>query len=157
MKPNLALIATGMLLLSTACSSEPSGSSSAAAASAADTTSVATSPGATNQAAEPPRGEDADRYCTITKRLEAAGEEAFAGLGREASAADYKAAERAFVLNNARLLDQLVAAAPGTLTPHVETLLAAMRQRGGLPAKHVEQRDATKAEKQVLAFEKKHC
>ncbi len=157
MKPNRLLIATIALLLSAACSNDSAGSINGAAKGTADTTSGSASSGASKATESPADRADAERFCTITTRLEAAGQEAFAGLGRNASPAEYKAAERAFVLDNAAMLDQLVVAAPATLAPHVETMLTAMRQRGGLADGHVEQQEAANAEKHILAFEKSHC
>ena len=61
------------------------------------------------------------------------------------------------MLENDAMLDELIAAAPGPLSPHVETMLTAMRERGGLTDARVKRQDAAAAEKQVLAFEKKHC
>jgi len=150
MRAKRLLIVAGALLLSTACTDD----SSRPAASAERTTSVPTTAGTTEPASE--QG-DADRYCRITQRLEAAGNKAFADLGRDSSPADYKAAERTFVLENDAMLDELIAAAPGPLSPHVETMLTAMRERGGLTDARVKRQDAAAAEKQVLAFEKKHC
>lgn len=100
---------------------------------------------------------DAAAYCELTRRLEAAGEKAFADLGRNATPAQYQAVERGFVLDNQDLLDGLVDAAPGHLGDEVDTLLSAMRQRGGLEHSGVSQREASTAEKRILAFEKRQC
>lgn len=100
---------------------------------------------------------DAEPYCELTRRLEAAGAKAFADLGRNATPAQYRAAERSFVLDNQDLLDGLAGAAPAYLAEEIETLLAAMRQRGGLEDSGVSQREATDAEKRILSFEKRQC
>lgn len=96
-------------------------------------------------------------YCELTRRLEAAGQEAFADLDRRATAAQYRAAERSFILANRSLLGDLGPSAPARLADEVETFLAAMRQRGGLEDSDVSQRAATAAERRILAFEKRHC
>jgi hypothetical protein len=100
---------------------------------------------------------DAQPYCKLTRRLEAAGEDAFSGLGRDATAAQYEAAERNFVLDNQDLLGGLVDAAPAHLTDEIETFLSAMRQRGGLVEHRVSQSAAAAAEKGILSFERRHC
>ena len=150
MRPKRLLVVAGALLLSAACANDTSSSTT----SAEGTTSVSTTAESTARASQPG---DPDRYCRVTQRLEAAGKRAFGDVGRDASPADYEAAERAFVLDNAALLDELIGAAPATLTPHVDTMLTAMRQRGGLVDGRVKQQDAAAAETQLLAFEKKHC
>lgn len=100
---------------------------------------------------------DAEPYCDLIQQLEAAGEKAFAKLGQKATPAQYRAAERNFVLGSQDLLGGLVGAAPSHLTDELDTFLAAMRQRGGLEDSGVSQREATAAEKRILAFEKRHC
>ncbi len=154
MRVKSLLIVAGALLLSTACSDDPSGNAAVERNTAVER-STSVEPVETTDPV--PQLGNPDRYCRITQRLGAAGEKAFGGLGRDASPADYEAAERAFVLNNAALLDALISAAPATLTPHVDTMLNSMRERGGLPVAHVPNDDAANAEKHVHAFERKHC
>lgn len=148
MRPSRLVLIPALLLSVTACADDSSSSGDGAQDSSSSP------PGAA-----PPTSDayDPQPYCDATRRLEAAGEKAFSGLGRDASPADYQAAERSFVLDNAELLDELVAAAPPDLTADVETLLTAMRQRGGLEDGGVTQREASQAEKRILAFEKRHC
>ena len=149
MRSTRILLVPVVLALATACADDSSSSRSTATGNqspaAAETTAV------TSETYDP------QPYCRTTRRLEKAGEQAFAGLGRNATPADYEAAERSFILDNADLLDELVATAPADLTDDVETFLAAMRQRGGLEDGGVTQREATKAEKNVLAFEEQRC
>lgn len=139
------LLIPAVLTLATACSDDPSGS---------DDKADDTKAGATSAPAEE---YDPQAYCDITRQLEDAGEEAFADLDRDSTDAEYEAAERSFVVDNEVLLDELVAAAPSELTDEVETLLTAMRQRGGLEDSGVTQREASQAEEQILAWEKKNC
>lgn len=143
------LLIPAVLLSVNACAEDPPASGDGAADAPSSPTAEAAPP--TQDAYDP------KPYCRITQRLETAGEKAFGDLGRDATAADFKAAERSFVLDNAELLDELIAAAPSDLTDDVETFVTAMRQRGGLEDGGVTQRDASQAEKRILAFEKRHC
>lgn len=149
MRPTRILLVPVVLALATACAVDSSSSGSTATGNR--------SPAAAEATASTSEEYDPQPYCQTTRRLEKAGEQAFAGLGRNATAADYQAAERSFILDNADLLDELVATAPADLTDDVETFLAAMRQRGGLEDSGVTQRVATKAENKILAFEEQHC
>ncbi len=142
------LLIPSVLLLATACADD-----SSSAESIADRTQSSAPAEATAPTSEP---YDPQPYCETTRRLEKAGERAFVHLERDATHAQYKAAERSFILDNADLLDELVAAAPPDLTEDVETFLAAMRQRGGLEDVGVTQREASIAEERILAFEKEH-
>lgn len=100
----------------------------------------------------------ADRYCALTRELEAAGEEHFASLGRDATPEQYETAEREFVKGQAARMDELEAAAPPEIAGDVRVLLAAQRERGGLPVDEpVGQKAATAAEERVLAYEREHC
>lgn len=122
----------------------------------ADTPEASTArPAAATQAA--PEG-DPDRYCRLVEQLEGRGQKAFAGLGRDAAPADYRRAERRFVLANSGLLDGLGPALPEHLRDEVRTFVTGMRQRGGLePAGTVTQRDASHAERALLAYERGAC
>lgn len=101
---------------------------------------------------------DVERYCALTKELDAAGEEIFAPLGEDASPEDYEAAERRFVERHTRELDELRQVAPASLRPDVQTLLAGIRQRAGLePDMQVSEREASAAEERVRAFESREC
>ena len=100
----------------------------------------------------------ADRYCALTRELESAGEKHFARLGRAASPKQYEAAEREFVESQATTIAELSAATPPEIANDVRTLLAAQRERGGLPVgEPVGQKAARAAEKRVLKFEREHC
>ncbi len=149
MRPTRILLVPVVLALATACADDSSSSRGTATANQ--------SPAAAEATALTPEEYDPQPYCQATRRLEKAGEQAFAGLGRNATPADYEAAERSFILDNADLLEELVATAPADLTDDVETFLAAMRQRGGLEDSGVTQRQATKAENELLAFEEQRC
>jgi hypothetical protein len=149
MRPTRVLLAPVVLALAAGCADDSSSSGSTARGNQSPAAAEATA--ATSEQYDP------QPYCQTTRRLEKAGEQAFAGLGRNATTADYEAAERRFVLDNADLLDELVATAPPALIDDVETFLAAMRQRGGLEDSGVTQREATKAENKILAFEEQHC
>ncbi len=138
-----------VLLLATACANDSSTSSSTDKPAQSATTSSAPAPA--------PAPYDPQPYCEITQQLEKAGERAFSGLDRNATSMDYEAAERAFVLDNADLLDELVAMAPPELTDEITTFLTAMRQRAGLEGSGVTARAATEAEEKLLEFEKQHC
>jgi hypothetical protein len=102
---------------------------------------------------------DVQRYCTLTKELDAAGEKFFSGLEREdASAEEFEAAERRFVERHSGDLDELRRAAPARLKPDVDKLVAGMRRRAGLkPTIEVSERDASAAEGRIQAFERRGC
>ena len=100
---------------------------------------------------------DGARYCALVVELEAAGEEHFASLGRDAGPEEYEAAERAFVEDNAALLDELQAAAPAEIGDDVRVLLAAQRGRAGLDAQAPAQKQATAAERRIKRYEKANC
>lgn len=149
MRPTRILLVPVVLALATACADDSSSSRSTATGNQSPAAATATAP--TSETYDP------QPYCQTTRLLEKAGEQAFADLGRNATPAAYEAAERSFVLDNADLLDELVATAPADLTDDVETFLAAMRQRGGLEDSGVTQRKSTQAENTMLAFEEQHC
>ena len=149
MKLAQLLVITSVVVLATACADDSSSD---------DDITRSTRPTPTVADAAPTQERyDPEPYCDSTRRLEKAGEKAFGSLGHNATHAEYEAAERRFVLDNADLLDALVAAAPPHLTDDVTTLLAAMRQRGGLEARAVTQREATRAEHKILTFERQNC
>ena len=101
---------------------------------------------------------DVERYCTLTKELDAAGEEIFSELGEDASPQQFQAAERRFVERHSGDLDELRLAAPAALRPDVEKLIAGIRQRAGLePATEVGEREASAAEERIQAFEEREC
>lgn len=101
---------------------------------------------------------DAERYCALTRQLDAAGETFFAELGQDASPAEYAAAERRFIVRHAGKLAELERAAPPQIKADVATQLAAMRQRGGLTTPtEVTQSEASAAEKRTRAFEQRSC
>lgn len=143
------LLVPAVLLIATACADNSSSSS--------DKADDTKSPAAGATTAPTSEQYDPQPYCDITRQLEKAGEKAFSTLDRDSTNAEYEAAERNFIVDNEDLLDELVSAAPAHLTDEVETFLAAMRQRGGLGDSGVTKREASSAEKNVVAWEKKNC
>ncbi len=101
---------------------------------------------------------DVDRYCALTRRLDAEGEKFFAGLGEDARPEQYEAAERRFVEAHTGDLDELARVAPRAIEADVQKLFAGMRQRAGLkPAIAVSEAQASAAEERIRAFEKRSC
>ena len=101
---------------------------------------------------------DPDRYCALTRELDAEGEQFFAGLGEDATPEEYEAAERRFITRFAGKLEELEQAAPQELERDVGTLLAGQRQRAGLPtATKVEESEGAAAETRIRAWEKRNC
>jgi len=101
---------------------------------------------------------DPARYCALTRQLEAQGHKAFAGLGHDATAAEYRQAERRFLTDNAAALRQLESSLPESLRDEMRTFLAGMRERAGLPVVDlVTQREVSSAEKALRDFEKREC
>lgn len=110
--------------------------------------------------ATPPAG-DAGRYCALTREMDAAGTKFFARLERksgneEPTAADYEAAERAFVERFAAQFEALQQVAPPEIRADVQILLAGQRRRAGLGGS-VDQAEASAAERRVLRYERRHC
>ncbi len=142
------LVIAGMMLAAMGCESEQP---EAAAQVPSARSSAATTPGAAQTG-------DPARYCQLTEQLEAYGREAFAGLGRNATAAEYRRVERRFVIDNAAALRELEAAVPERLRDDVRTFVTSMRQRGGLePSGTVTSADASAAEQEVRAYERRAC
>jgi hypothetical protein len=142
------LVIAGMMLAATGCESEQP-------TAAAEVPSARSTPTTTHSSAQ--TGDPA-RYCQLTEQLEAYGRKAFAGLGRNATAAEYRSVERGSVLDNAAALRGLEAAAPERLRDDVRTFVTSMRQRGGLePAGTVTPADAAAAEQAILGFERRAC
>ena len=101
---------------------------------------------------------DPDRYCALTRELDAEGEQFFAGLGEDAKPEEYEAAERRFITRFAGKLQQLDQAAPQEIKRDVGTLLAGQRERAGLPtATKVEESEGAAAEARIQAWEKRNC
>lgn len=101
---------------------------------------------------------DVERYCALTRELDAEGEQFFAGLGRDASPAQYEAAERRFIEAHSADLDELGRVAPSAIKSDVQKLFAGMRERAGLqPAIEVSEAQASAAEARIQAFEKRSC
>ncbi|MDQ3628766.1 MAG: hypothetical protein M3419_08155 [Actinomycetota bacterium] len=120
--------------------------------------SASARPEPTTTAPSPAETGDPARYCRLTDQLKASGRKTFAGLGRDATHAEYRSAERRFVLDNATALRGLKAALPERLGDDVRTFVTAMRQRGGLePAGSVTQADASAAEQALRGYERRAC
>lgn len=118
----------------------------------ADTSRTSTTP--TVAAAAP----DPDRYCALTRELEAGGEKVFASLGEDARPEEYEAAERRFITRFAGQLEELEQVAPREIERDVATLLAGQRRRAGLPATTtVSEAEGSAAETRILAWEKRNC
>jgi hypothetical protein len=101
---------------------------------------------------------DADRYCALARELDASGEKFFADLGEDATAAEYEAAERAFVEASQDTLEELRTVAPAEISADVPILLAALFQRAGLPADiAVDEAQSSAAEERIRAFEDANC
>ena len=101
---------------------------------------------------------DAQRYCALTRRLDAAGEKFFADLGQDARPAEFEAAERRFITQFSAELDELRRAAPPQIDADVETLLASQRRRAGLAATpKVDEATASAAETRIRAWERRSC
>ena len=101
---------------------------------------------------------DPDRYCALTRELDAEGEQFFAGLGENAKPEEYEAAERRFITRFAGKLEELEQAAPQEIKRDVGTLLAGQRERAGLPTEtNVDESEGTAAETRIRAWEKRNC
>ncbi len=102
--------------------------------------------------------QDPDRYCALTRELDASGEAFFADLGRDATPKEFEAAERRFVEQSGAKLDALRQAAPQRIAADVEKLLAGMHKRAGLkPAIAVTEAQSSAAEARIRAYEKRNC
>ena len=101
---------------------------------------------------------DPDRYCALTRELDAEGEQFFAGLGEDATPEEYEAAERRFITRFAGKLEELEQAAPQEIKRDVGTLLRGQRERAGLPAAtKVGESEGATAETRIRAWEKRNC
>lgn len=138
-RPTLITIAVAALLGLAACGDDDAGERAATGT----TTVVA---------------QDPDRYCALTRELDASGEKFFANLGRDATAKEFEAAERRFIEQSSAKLDELRQAAPQQIAADVEKLLAGMQKRAGLkPAIAVSEAQSSAAEKRIRAYEKRAC
>jgi len=70
---------------------------------------------------------DVERYCALTRELDAEGEAFFADLGEDARPEEFEAAERRFIETHRG--DALARVAPREIATDVHTLFAGMRQR----------------------------
>ena len=111
-----------------------------------------------SQATATPVAGDAERYCALTREMDAAGTKFFARVERKenATANDFEAAERRFVERFAPQFEAIEEAAPAEIRADVEILLAGQRQRAGLGGS-VDQAEASAAERRVLRYERREC
>ena len=101
---------------------------------------------------------DVERYCALTRELDAEGEAFFADLGEDARPEQYEAAERRFIETHSDDLDELGSVAPNAIEADVHKLFAGMRERAGLqPAIEVSEAQASAAEERIQAFEQRNC
>lgn len=101
---------------------------------------------------------DVDRYCALTRQLDAEGEQFFTDLDEGSSRAEFKAAERRMAEHFADELDEVQRVAPRQIKTDVRKVVAALHERAGLqPQITVSETDASAADKRVLAYEKRNC
>jgi hypothetical protein len=101
---------------------------------------------------------DPRRYCQLVEELDARGNKVFGELGRDATPAQYRRAERRFIEESAGLLAQLEPAVPARLRDDVRTFMSAMRQRAGLAVPEaVSDKAASEAERRLRDFERHAC
>ncbi len=102
--------------------------------------------------------EDVDRYCALTRQLDAEGEQFFANLNEDSTAAELQAAERRSAEHFADKFAELQRVAPRQIKTDVRKVLAGLYERAGLPPQiKVSEAEASAAEKRVLAYEKRNC
>jgi hypothetical protein len=104
------------------------------------------------------RADTTERYCALTRAMDAAGSKFFARVERKenATAKDFEAAERRFVRRFAPQLEEIEQAAPTEIRADVQILLAGQRQRAGLGGS-VDETQVGAAETRVQAFENRRC
>ena len=101
---------------------------------------------------------DPERYCALTRQLDAEGEKFFAGLGEDATPEQYEAAEAKAMKAAQPKLDELRRVAPREIASDVDKLLAAMQERAGMkPAIAVSAAESSAAEARIKAYEKRNC
>ena len=99
----------------------------------------------------------AERYCELTKELDAAGQEEFEALedDPDATREDFEAAERALYEENEAQIEEAQEVAPPEIADDVEVLVEALRARAGLggqvPA------NAGEADQRVQEYEAENC
>jgi hypothetical protein len=116
------------------------------------------SPSTSARATATPDAGDAERYCVLTREMDAAGTRFFARLERKdnATAQDFEAAERRFVERFAPQFEEIQRVAPAEIRADVETLLAGQRRRAGLGGS-VSEAEAGAAERRVQRYERRNC
>ena len=115
----------------------------------------------TARATTTPAAGDRERYCALTREMDAAGTKFFARLERkqgteEPTAEDYEAAERRFVERFAPQFEAIEEAAPAEIRDDIEILLAGQRQRAGLGGSLGEEQ-VSAAERRVRRYERRQC
>lgn len=102
--------------------------------------------------------QNTQRYCQLTRDLDAAGEDFFADLGEDAKPEEFEAAERRFVERYGDELEVIRAAAPPEIRDDVQKVLIGMRQRAGLKTPvEVSEAEVEAADERVRAFEERAC
>jgi hypothetical protein len=121
-------------------------------------TLVLTACGSEDSAPRTQSAGDPDRYCALVREMDAAGTKFFARLEgkKNATPADYEAAERRFVERYAPQFEEIERAAPAEVRDDVRILLAGQRARAGLGGA-VDEAEASAAEERILRYERRAC
>lgn len=101
---------------------------------------------------------DPERYCALTREMDAAGSKFFARVERKENptAADFEAAERRFVRRFAPQFEEIERAAPAEIRDDVPIQLASQRARAGLSGA-VDEAEASVAEERIQRYERREC
>jgi hypothetical protein len=100
---------------------------------------------------------DLERYCALVREMDAAGSKFFARLEakKNATPADFEAAERRFVERFTPQFEAIERVAPPAIRADVRLLLAGQRARAGLGT--VDEAAASAAEERVVQYEESRC
>jgi hypothetical protein len=100
---------------------------------------------------------DLERYCALVREMDAAGSKFFARIEakKNATPADFEAAERRFVERFTPQFEAIEHAAPTAIRADVRLLLAGQRARAGLGT--VDEAEASAAEERVVKYEESRC
>jgi outer membrane PBP1 activator LpoA protein len=102
---------------------------------------------------------DVERYCELSKELDAAGEEQFEALEQDPNATneDFEEAEADLVESNEAQLEEIQQVAPPEIAADVGVLVAGLRARAGLEEGGPSEREQNQAEIRIDAFENDNC
>lgn len=103
---------------------------------------------------------DVERYCALTRELDAAGAKFFARVERDNNAGpkQFEIAERRFLERFAGKLEEIERNAPRKIGADVRKILASQQQRAGLESDvKIDQSAASAAEERVRVYEKRNC